>query len=114
MRRLPALLSLVCACGQSASPAGRGDASAPLDSSVTPDACATVHYCYDGPMGTENVGACRAGETFCDADGWRACVAEVLPSKELCNAYDDDCDGHVDSGVLDGCGHCVGPDQSFD
>ncbi len=52
--------------------------------------------CYDGPGGTDGVGACHAGRQRCVAGHFEGCEAEVLPSAELCNAADDDCNGAVD------------------
>lgn len=52
--------------------------------------------CYTGPLGTEKVGACKAGVQKCDAQGMPTggCLEEVLPVTETCeSALDDDCDG---------------------
>ncbi len=53
--------------------------------------------CYEGPPGTEGVGACAAGQQQCAADGsaWSACVEQVWPEpQERCDTpADDDCDG---------------------
>lgn len=54
--------------------------------------------CYTGPMGTQNVGECKAGMQTCNAQGtaYGACTGEVVPVAETCNtAGDDDCDGQV-------------------
>jgi hypothetical protein len=54
--------------------------------------------CYTGPMGTLNVGECKAGMQLCNAQGtaYGACTGEVIPVAESCNtAGDDDCDGQV-------------------
>jgi hypothetical protein len=62
--------------------------------------------CYTGPLGTEGVGACKAGTRVCRANssGFDACVDQVLPAMaETCNATDDDCDGRVDENA-DGTG----------
>jgi hypothetical protein len=57
--------------------------------------------CYSGPGGTDGVGVCRAGTQACrsDGSGFDACAGEVLPSPEMCNGLDDNCDGMVDVGV---------------
>ncbi|HEY6002712.1 MAG TPA: putative metal-binding motif-containing protein [Anaeromyxobacter sp.] len=61
--------------------------------------------CYDGPPGTRNQGICHDGVSSCvkRADGtygMSACNGEVLPSAEVCNGLDDDCNGFVDDDPL--------------
>jgi hypothetical protein len=59
--------------------------------------------CYSGPEGTDGVGVCQAGTKTCqeDGSGFDECTGEILPSPEMCNGLDDDCDGMVDEGVLE-------------
>ncbi len=52
--------------------------------------------CYSGPMGTDGVGACKAGTAACTAGVIGPCVGEVTPSGEACNNVDDDCDNQTD------------------
>jgi fibro-slime domain-containing protein len=55
-----------------------------------------------------------AGTTVCLPDNG---VANVVPplSEELCNGWDDDCDGTVDEGLTESCGGCVvGVDTDYD
>lgn len=65
------------------------DCNGVIDNGVT-------RSCYSGPAGTAGVGRCRTGTQNCSAGLWGACVGEVLPTTELCNGIDDDCDGLVD------------------
>ncbi len=84
--------------------------------------------CYGGPAGTQNVGVCTAGTQACNATvpdtaSWGTCTGQVLPSAEVCNNRDDDCDGQTDEGLVvdadgDGaraCGTCnAGPSCDCD
>ena len=52
--------------------------------------------CYEGPSGTDGVGACKAGVATCVEDGtdWSECVGQVVPGPEICgNGIDENCDG---------------------
>jgi uncharacterized protein (TIGR03382 family) len=60
-----------------------------------------VQACYDGAAGTPGKGPCRTGASTCSQGRWSTCVGQVLPSTELCNGQDDDCDGHTDVGLAD-------------
>jgi hypothetical protein len=52
--------------------------------------------CYGGEAGTEGVGPCRAGAQTCGVGVWGACTGEVVPTAELCDGVDNDCDGATD------------------
>ncbi|HAA58732.1 MAG TPA: hypothetical protein DCE42_28480 [Myxococcales bacterium] len=53
--------------------------------------------CYTGPAGTMNVGVCKAGTQSCTAAGtWGACAGQVVPTSEVCDGRDNDCDTFVD------------------
>ena len=57
----------------------------------------TIACAYSGPMGTQDVGICRAGEQLCKADGTGdgVCSGEVTPKAESCAATEDEnCDGY--------------------
>ena len=57
--------------------------------------------CYEGPDGTEGVGACAAGVSRCVDGMFGACVEQVVPGGEICDGVDNDCDGVVDIGECD-------------
>ena len=53
--------------------------------------------CYSGPAELEGIGACAAGLQTCDELGhWGECEGEVLPSEEVCDGADNDCNEKVD------------------
>jgi len=65
--------------------------------------------CYTGPPDSLNIGICEAGEQLCFEGRWGApnpggmftpgiCGDEVVPTEEICNGADDDCDGIIDRG----------------
>jgi len=59
--------------------------------------------CYDGPIGTLNIGECKAGTETCADSAFGSCIGQVKPTAELCNTKDDDCDGLVDEADATGC-----------
>jgi hypothetical protein len=52
--------------------------------------------CYTGPSETEGVGSCQAGTQACENGAWGECTGEVVPTAEVCNSLDDNCNGDVD------------------
>ena len=77
--------------------------------------------CYEGRGGSQDVGACRAGEQTCGDDHtWGACLGQTLPARDVCgNSLDEDCDGTADEDTdIDGDGFstCDGDccDSEFD
>jgi hypothetical protein len=54
--------------------------------------------CYNGPVGTMNVGSCVGGTRTCTDQGlWTACDGEILPVAETCgNGIDENCSGAAD------------------
>jgi len=48
-----------------------------------------------------DIGACRPGIEICDANGrWGECLGDLGPSEEMCDCFDNDCDGEIDEGDL--------------
>ncbi|MCX4245704.1 MopE-related protein [Paraliomyxa miuraensis] len=55
--------------------------------------------CYTGPDGSLGRGVCKGGQRTCKDDGTLGeCTSQIVPTAELCNGADDDCDGIVDNG----------------
>lgn len=83
---------------------------------VDEDGRALIETCYEGPPATADVGVCQSGIRTCAGGQFGACAGQVLPSAELCNGVDDDCDGRIDV-APDGTSVCpvdagVGPDAA--
>jgi hypothetical protein len=69
----------------------------------------TTMSCYAGPTGTQDIGACKAGEATCAADGssYGPCTGEVLPAAEACEITgDEDCNGAMND-------HCASSSEQF-
>ncbi|MBN2498177.1 MAG: hypothetical protein JXR96_26540, partial [Deltaproteobacteria bacterium] len=74
---------------------------------VTGCAEASTRPCYEGPEGTEGVGACRAGVQTCSGGSWGGCEDQTLPDTESCDdGVDNDCDGSTDQDDPD-CSRCT-------
>lgn len=59
--------------------------------------------CYEGPEGSEDVGSCREGTRGCLGGGPGPCVGQILPSQDICDGQDTDCDGMVDEALECAC-----------
>ncbi|MBU1239146.1 hypothetical protein KJ865_05495, partial [Myxococcota bacterium] len=60
--------------------------------------------CYSGASGTEGVGLCHGGSQTCSAGAWSACGGEVTPASEICDTFDNDCNGIPDDMGQTTCG----------
>ncbi|MDI1483685.1 MopE-related protein [Polyangium sp. y55x31] len=59
----------------------------------------TEQDCYDGPPGTAGQGTCIPGKQACVNGQFKTCTGQKIPTVEICNGLDDDCNGQKDDGV---------------
>ncbi|MCB9638381.1 MAG: hypothetical protein H6727_05655 [Myxococcales bacterium] len=59
--------------------------------------------CYSAATSTLNVGECRAGLELCTDGHWGSCNGQVIPSAEICDGKDNDCNGMIDEAVVRPC-----------
>lgn len=58
--------------------------------------------CYSDSEETNGVGICLSGNQSCLLGNWSSCEGEVLPTEELCDNLDNDCNGIID-GMTESC-----------
>jgi hypothetical protein len=79
--------------------------------------------CYTGPANTQGVGECKAGTQACVNGVLGACTGDVIPSNEICDGKDNNCNTTIDDGIApvacytgpantQGVGECKGGLQS--
>ena len=55
--------------------------------------------CYSGPAATQGIGQCSDGIQHCLDGAWStSCQGEQLPEEEICDGFDNDCNGSSDEG----------------
>jgi len=52
--------------------------------------------CYTGSQDTRGIGLCHAGTQTCSDEEWGSCSGEVLPSPEICDHLDNNCNNAID------------------
>lgn len=52
--------------------------------------------CYNGPPGTAGKGLCQSGVRTCLNKKWGPCIGQIMPSSEVCDKLDNDCNTLVD------------------
>ena len=58
--------------------------------------------CYDGASESFGVGVCQSGTKICTEGIWSDCEGQTLPTEEICDGLDNDCNDEVDN-VLPFC-----------
>ncbi|TNE47645.1 MAG: hypothetical protein EP343_18995 [Deltaproteobacteria bacterium] len=62
-----------------------------------------LRQCYTGPGQTRRKGLCRGGFQECANGSWLPCQSQTLPSKEVCDGQDNDCNGSIDENLQQAC-----------
>lgn len=63
--------------------------------------------CYLGSLETRNVGLCQTGTQRCLDGVWGPCVGSVLPTYDLIDSFDNDCNGVCDDPVDEPTAACT-------
>ena len=61
-----------------------------------PDGTPQDWLVFNNPSNPET--PCRTGIELCENAQWSGCMNEILPSSEICDGRDNDCDGDIDDG----------------
>ena len=73
------------------------DCDGVVDEADAGGAYSLLQECYTGDPDSRGRGECHDGTQRCQqAGGWGDCDGEQLPSEEVCDGRDNDCDGLVD------------------
>lgn len=55
--------------------------------------------CFLVPEPIQNIGACTPGTQTCEDGFWGECFNAGIPTEEVCDGMDNDCNGVVDAGI---------------
>jgi hypothetical protein len=65
--------------------------------------------CYSGSLATRDIGLCQSGRQICEKGLWGDCKGESLPSREICDGKDNNCDGQIDETFPESGKACTAP-----
>ena len=62
--------------------------------------------CFTKNLKFIGVGTCKTGVQECKNGFWQKCIGEITPEAEICDNFDNNCDGIIDEGVKSSCENC--------
>ena len=62
--------------------------------------------CFTKNLKFIGVGTCKTGVQECKNGFWQKCIGEITPEAEICDQFDNNCNGIIDEGVKSSCENC--------